>query len=85
MKRKMNKHLARLCLCLMLVYLFVPVLSIPVHAEEEKCWVLQEVLVDTHGDVYERAGETLTSYEEGYVKMHVERDGNTIDITPEEM
>lgn len=34
MKRKMNKHLARLCLCLMLVYLLVPALSMPAYADE---------------------------------------------------
>lgn len=36
MKRKMNKHLARLCLCMMLVYLLVPVLSMPAYAEKPK-------------------------------------------------
>ena len=46
----MNKRLARLCLCLMLVYLFVPVLSVPAHAEQETCWGLQHVYVEMCDD-----------------------------------
>lgn len=62
MKRKMNKLLARLCLCLMLAYLFVPVLSVPAYAEQEKCWVLQEIFVDSYeNNDYRRA--LLKSYE----------------------
>lgn len=41
MKRKMNKHLARLCLCLMLVYLLVPALSMRAYAEEAKSPILR--------------------------------------------
>ena len=51
MKRSINKRLLRWLPCLMLVSLFVP--AMPAHAEEE-CWVLREVLVDTHGDVYQK-------------------------------
>ena len=62
MKRKMNKLLARLCLCLMLACLFVPVLSVPAYAEQEKCWVLQEIFVDSYeNNDYRRA--LLKSYE----------------------
>lgn len=67
MKRSINKRLLRWLPCLMLVSLFVP--ALPAHAEEE-CWVLQEVLVDTHGDVYQKVYKTLTYKEYGNVRIH---------------
>ena len=82
MKQKMVKRLARLCLCLMLAYLFVPVLSLTVHAEEENCWVLQKVFVTTREDVLGMGKVTLKDYKEyGEVKMQITNPSVTLDVT----
>ena len=77
MKRSINKRLLRWLPCLMLVSLFVP--ALPAHAEEE-CWVLQEVLVDTHGDVYQKVYKTLTYKEYGNVRIHSSSPLATVDV-----
>lgn len=83
MKRKMSKRLARLCLSLMLVSLLAPALSMPVHAEEEKCWVLQKVYVEMHE--IEELDERLQTYdykEYGDLWMRVGRPQYlSLDIT----
>ena len=83
MKRKMNKHLARLCLCVILVSLFVPVLSMPAHAEEEKCWVLQDVYTETN--VAEYSDSTYTtklSYNgPGDFWTQLKSPSHTLDVT----
>ena len=81
MKRKMNKYLARLCLCMMLVYLLAPALSMPAYAEEKECWVLQEVFVFKNLEV-EREGITGTYEEYGDVRLHiVQPELFTFDVT----
>lgn len=77
MKRSINKRLLRWLPCLMLVSLFVP--ALPAHAEEE-CWVLREVLVDTHGDVYQKVYKTLTYKEYGNVRIHSSSPLATVDV-----
>lgn len=77
MKRKMSRRLARLCLCLMLVSLFLPLLSMPAHAEDG-CWELQKVLVETN---LKEVFESLEYEGDGSFVLHAFLDSDISDMT----
>lgn len=86
MKRTMKKLTVRLCLCLclclMMAYMLMPGLSLPVHAEAEECWVLQDVLSDTrHEEKYNMINTTLIYDEPGNVQIKLRDPDLTVDMS----
>lgn len=91
MKRKMNKYLEWLSLCMILVSLFLPRLSVPARAEEEACWVLQEVVANSfedkladsfkldYIDTTKYIKSTLTYKEYGDVRVQIVHPSVTFD------